>query len=216
MPVPDPTPIFRFVHVDNLEVILRREGLHAPNHNPDDGETFRTIHNTEIQEKRKQRNIPCGPRGVIHDYVPFYFGYRSPMLLQLNSGRVAGYTEGQEPLIYLVSTAQEVDDSGAGFVFSDGHGIAAYTEWFDDLAKLEAVDWSMVYQRYWADNIKVNEMDRQRKKQAEFLVHQECPWSLIQEIVVLNAKMKTRVEQIMSRFGPSLHRPVHVRPDWYY
>lgn len=214
MPVSDPTPILRFVHVDNLEVILRREGLHAPNHIPNDGETFRTIHNTEIQDKRKQRIIPCGPGGVIHDYVPFYFGYLSPMLLQLKTGQVAGYDEGQEPLIYLVSTAQAVRDSGAGFVFSNGHGIAAFTDWFNDLAHLDQVDWNMVYQRYWADNI--NDMDRQRKKQAEFLVHEQCGWSLIQEIVVMNAAMKARVEQILSRFDKRLHRPVVIRPGWYY
>jgi len=214
MPVPDPTPIFRFVHMDNLEVILRREGLHAPNHNPNDGEAFRTIHNTEIQEKRKQRNIPCGPRGVIHDYVPFYFGYRSPMLLQLNTGRVEGYTEGQEPLIYLVSTAQEVEQSGAGFVFSDGHGIAAFTDWYDDLDQLDQVDWNMVYQQYWADN--TEDMDRQRRKQAEFLVHEQCDWSVIQEIGVINTKMKTRVERILKNFDVGLHRPVVVRPGWYY
>jgi hypothetical protein len=136
------------------------------------------------------------------------------MLLQLNTGRVAGYTENQEPLIYLVSTAQEVDDSGAGFVFSDGHGIAAVTDWYDDLDQLDEVDWSMVYQRYWRDEI--GDMDRQRRKQAEFLVHEQCDWSLIQEIGVMNTKMKTKVERIMSRFDERLRRPVRVRPGWYY
>jgi ssDNA thymidine ADP-ribosyltransferase, DarT len=214
MPVPDPTPIFRFVHVDNLEIALRRGGLHAPNHTPNDGLAFKTIHNTEIQEKRQQKPVTCGPRGVIHDYVPFYFGYLSPMMLQLNTGRVAGYNEGQEPLIYLVSTAQAVRDSGTGFAFSDGHGIATFTSWYDDLNQLSEVDWNMVYQRYWADNI--NDMDRQRKKQAEFLVHRCCDWSLIQEVGVLNVKMKTKVEGILSEFDADLHRPVTVQPNWYY
>ena len=30
----------------------------------------------------------------MHDYVPFYFGVLSPMLLQLKTGRVTGYNEG--------------------------------------------------------------------------------------------------------------------------
>lgn len=38
----------------------------------------------------------------MHDYVPFYFGPLSPMMLNLKTGRVAGYEEDQEPLIYLV------------------------------------------------------------------------------------------------------------------
>jgi len=105
MPVPNPTPIYRFLHVDNLEVVLRRGGLHAPNHSHDDGLCYKTIHNRDIQDERRVRRIPCGPRGVIHDYVSFYFGYHSPMLLQLKTGQVVGYNEGQEPLIYLLSTA---------------------------------------------------------------------------------------------------------------
>lgn len=214
MAVPDPTSILRFIHINNLEVALRRCGLHAPNHTPDDGLAFKTIHDTEIQDKRKVRGIPCGPGGVIHDYVPFYFGYLSPMMFLLHKGRVAGYAEGQEPLIYLVSSAQAVQASGAGFVFSNGHGIAAFTDWYDDLAQLDQVDWDMVYQQYWADN--TSDMDRQRRKQAEFLIHKRCDWSLIQEIAVINAHMKTRVEQILAGFDAKLHRPVAVRPGWYY
>jgi hypothetical protein len=34
---------------------------------------------------------------------------------------------------------------GGAFVFSDGHGLARFTEWFDDLARLDKVDWAMVY-----------------------------------------------------------------------
>ncbi|MFQ5745314.1 MAG: DUF4433 domain-containing protein, partial [Acidobacteriota bacterium] len=158
--------------------------------------------------------IPCGPRGVIHDYVSFYFGYLSPMLLQLKTGQVQGYEEGQEPLIYLVSTAQAVERSETGFVFSNGHGIAAYTDWYDDLAELDEVEWDMVYQRYWADS--VDDMDRQRRKQAEFLVHRFCDWSLIEGIAVINEQVKVTVEGIFGAFPSNLTRPVRIERGWYY
>ena len=214
MAVPNPTPIFRFLHIDNLAVVLQRGGLHAPNLTPKDGLTYKTIHDISVQQKRSSQPITRGPRGVIHDYVPFYFGYLSPMLLKLNTGQVAGYTEGQTPLVYLVTTAQAIAQSGAGFVFSDGHGIAAFTSWFDDLSQLDKVDWNMVYQRYWSDNI--NDMDRQRRKQAELLIHRFCPWDLIGEIGVINTAMQTRVQTILSQYPQKLHRPVTVRPNWYY
>jgi hypothetical protein len=99
-------------------------------------------------------------------------------------------------------------------VFSNGHGIAAYTEWFDDVAQLGEVDWDMVYQRYWSDNM--NDMDRQRRKQAEFLVHRFCPWTLIQEIGVINNTAKIYVEALLSDFDASLNRPVNIRDAWYY
>lgn len=211
---PIPTPIFRLVHVANLRTLMQRRALHAPNHAPNDNLPYRAIHNVDIQNVRHIRVIPCGPGGTMHDYVPFYFGYLSPMLLQLKTGRVPGYNERQEPLIYLVSNAQAVASAGCRFVFSNGHGIAAYTDWFDDLGQLAEVDWDMVYQRYWKDE--VGDMDRQRRKQAEFLVHQSCPWDLIKEIGVFNEAALARVQDIQNQFAPELRKPVRVRPEWYY
>jgi len=214
MPVPSPTPIYRIIHIDNLELCLKRRVLYAPNFEPDDGLEYRTIHNTSIQRTRQSFCLQCGPCGVVHDYVPFYFGYLSPMMLQLKTGQVAGYNKGQEPLVYLVSTAQKVSQSGAGFVFSDGHGIAAFTKWYANLSKLGKVDWDMVYQRYWSDN--VNDMDRQRRKQAEFLVHELCNWKLISEIGVINDIMQQKVEEILNGFSATMRRPVTIHRDWYY
>jgi len=125
MTVPIPTPILRLIHVDNLRILLQRGGIHAANFTPNDSLAYRVIHRQDMQDARHVRHVPCGPGGTVHDYVPFYFGYLSPMLLQLKTGRVHGYAEGQEPLVYLVSDAQAVQASGAGFVFTDGHGIPA-------------------------------------------------------------------------------------------
>jgi hypothetical protein len=211
---PDPTPILRFTHVDNLETIIRGGGLHAPNHVPDNGLPYRVCHDAEVQNDRANVSIPVGPGGTIHDYVPFYFGYLSPMMLKLKTGQVAGYNEGQKPLIYLVSTAQAVEAAGLEFVFSDGHGLARFTDWFDDLVRLNAVDWTMVNQRYWAD--KLEDMDRQRRKQAEFLVYGCCPWELIREIIVVNSEMKQRVDLIQAAFPASQRRVVTVNGGWYY
>ncbi len=50
--VPEPTPIFQVIHVDNLRSCLRRGGLHGPNHTPDDGLGYKPIHNRDIQQER--------------------------------------------------------------------------------------------------------------------------------------------------------------------
>jgi hypothetical protein len=212
MPIPRPTPIYRLLHIDNLAVILDCGGMHAPNHPPQDACDYRAIHNVDIQKIRRQRPIACGPGGTVHDYVAFYFGLRSPMLLQLHTDRVEGYDEGQEPLIYAVSTVETIVQAGFEFVFSDGHGIAAFTQWFDDLNDLDKVDWDTAYADYWADT--VDDMDRQRRKQAEFLVHRFCPWEVVNRIGVLNEAVKERVERILNRKNISM--PVEVRRQWYY
>ncbi|MGQ7112742.1 DarT ssDNA thymidine ADP-ribosyltransferase family protein, partial [Escherichia sp. TWPC-MK] len=35
------------------------------------------------QHRRSEMRVTCGPGGVVHDYVPFYFTKRSPMLLKV-------------------------------------------------------------------------------------------------------------------------------------
>ena len=152
--------------------------------------------------------------GTVHDYLPFYFGPRSVMLLKLKTGQVAGFAEGQEPLIHLVSTAQVVAAAGKAFVFTDGHGLANFTAWFTDLARLDAVDWPLLAAQYWNDTPQDN--DRQRRKQAEFLVWQSLDWGLIDSIRVLTAAMKQRVEGILQQHPQ--HRPVTVKvaPGLYY
>lgn len=214
MSVPNPTPVYRLVHIDNLDTILRREAMHATNHVPDDGLPYKTIHNVDIQNTRHIQAIPCGLGGTIHDYVPFYFGPRSPMLLQLQTGRVPGFTDKQPSLIYLVSTVQRIAEAGLRWVFSDGHGIARFTEWFDRIADLGKVDWTAAYARQWTDT--VDDMDRQRKKQAEFLIYRSCPWDVIEEIGACNHWALTRVGAILKRFDSELLRPVRIRPEWYY
>ena len=57
-------------------------------------------------------------------------------------------------------------------------------------------------------------MDRKRRKQAEFLVYEFCPWSLIQEIAVINRVNKDRVEQLLTL--ARLQKIVSVKPQWYY
>jgi len=212
--VPNPTYIYRLLHLENLEALINRLALHAPNHVPSDGLSYKPIHNLDVQARRMNATIPCGMRGVLHDYVPFYFGRWSPMLLQLKTGQVKGYNEGQEPLLYLVSTVQEIATQGLNFVYSDGHGVVAYTKWYDDLKDLDKVDWSIVDQHYWSDNSE--DGDRKRRKQAEFLVYQKYPWDLIKSIMVFNRKIKLKVEAIFCKFSNTIHPSIQIEPGWYY
>jgi ssDNA thymidine ADP-ribosyltransferase, DarT len=211
---PQPTPIYRLVHVDNLTALLTRGRLHAPHHMPADGMPYRTIHDANVQANRRIKDVPCGPGGTVHDYLPFYFGPLSVMLLQLKTGQVAGYTEGQEPLVYLRTTVQAVTQAGCPFVFTDGHGLAKFTRWFDDLAHLDEVDWPLVRDRFWADTPDDN--DRKRRKQAEFLVWQGLDWDLLDGIGVFSDGMRQRVQGIIAGCPERRQVPVRVTRNLYY
>lgn len=214
MTVPTDIRLYRLIHVDNLKVLLTRGALHAPNFTPNDGLPYRTIHNVNVQASRCDRPICCGPDGTCHDYVPFYFGPLSVMLLNLKTGRVEGYNEGQRPLIYLTTSIERVTQASCRFVFSDGHGLATFTSWYDDLGQLHNVDWQLVGARYWADTPEDN--DRQRRKQAEFLIWQSVDWSLIERIGVLNQEVKRRVDALLDEFPQRARPQVEIHGEWYY
>jgi hypothetical protein len=55
----------------------------------------------------------------------------------------------------------------------------------------------------------VNDMDRQRLKQTEFLIRRFCDWNLICEIGVNIDTVKQQAEAIMGAYPSTLHKPVN-------
>lgn len=207
------TPIYRMVHIDCLPTLLRRNAIHAPSCVPKDGLTYRSIHSTSVHLARGPMPVPCGPKGSVRDYVGFYLGPRSPMLYRVSTGWQVQKVP-QEEIVYLIATAQLVAKSGCGFVFTDRHSLTRVAAWFDHLKHLNRVDFPVVYAETWNDTDTT--LDRQEKKQAEFLVHQTIPWSLITEIGVLNDSVKSRVLTILSQHPEVSHPQVLRKPSWYY
>jgi hypothetical protein len=207
-----PTPIYHVTHLRNLDSIVRDGGLKTCAHLRQQGVAYTDIAHQNIQDRRQWTLVTCGPGGVLHDYVPFYFAPRSPMLYVISRGGVEGYGEGQAPVVHLVSSAQAIQEAGIGFVFTDGHGIMAMSDFFDDLAHLDRVDWKVMKLRYWNDT--PEDGDRSRRRQAEFLVHQSFPWALVQEIGVMTPAIADRVDQALQ--GQPYRPPVVVRRGWYY
>ncbi len=62
----------------------------------------------------------------------------------------------------------------------------------------------------------VDQPDRKRRKQAEFLVHRFLGWNLISGIRVCSDTARARVEDILGRYPKEMARPVRVSERWYY
>ena len=199
------------VHIDNLPTLLARGALHAPNHVPPDGRSWKSIHATQTQADRGRAAIPCGPRGIILDYVGFYFGPRSPMLYRVHTGHNVAKID-QSNIVYLVSSAQAIAAYPLGFVFTDRHSLARVASFYDSVAGLGNVDFQTCYATQW--NTTSQFPDRQEKKQAEFLVHRAMPWGLVHRLGVLNASVAGRVRDILAAHVSTT--PVAVEQNWYY
>lgn len=74
--------IYHFTHIDNLRDLLKT-GFLAKNHPNFPTVGGRSIAAESIQARRATMPVTCGPGGVVHDYVPLYFGSVSPMLLSV-------------------------------------------------------------------------------------------------------------------------------------
>jgi len=209
---PNPAPIYHITPIENLRVILEAGELRAKRALDREDAGYANIAHQTIQDRRAHTPVPCGPGGWLHDYVPFYFGPRSPMLYTIARGNVEGFAGGHQSIVHLVSTVQSVQEAGLGYVFTDGHGIMDFTEFYDDPAQLDEVDWPLMKSRYWFDTN--DDLDRKRRRQAEFLIHRRFPVRLIHRIGVINQSKKTETEALLAEFGPAI--PVAAEPGWYY
>ncbi|MCT7953302.1 DUF4433 domain-containing protein [Ancylothrix sp. C2] len=207
------TFIYHITHINNLPLILKSGGLFAKNELIQQEVNHLDIAHEGIQSRRARIPVPCGAGGVLHDYVPFYLAPRSPMLYAIHNGRVADYTQGQNPIIYLVAEAEIIKSEGIPFAFTDGHAVMSYSDFYDDLSALESsIDWAIMKDKYWDKSPEDN--DSKRRRQAEFLVYQFCPWRLITKIGVINNTTKLQVEEILAKFNYQIQ--ISVCSNWYY
>ena len=206
------TPIYHITHLRNLPSILEHGGLYANSLRLGRGIEHVNIAHTSIQDRRATTVVPLAPGGNLHDYVPFYFAPRSPMLYSIHRGNVEGYTEGEAPILHLVANAEAVAASGQGFVFTDGHAIMAFTDFYNDLRDLDKIDWEVIKAKYWRDTLDDN--DRVRRRNAEFLVHQFVPWELIQAIGVMYKAVAVKVERMLRDSSRQVVTKLHK--EWYY
>ncbi len=208
--IPNPTYIYRITHYQNLPFILRN-GLCCPNHRTQDP-GYINIGHKRLIDSRGMRQVPVGPLGVLNDYVPFYFAKKSPMLFLISRHNVPDYLGEQSEIIYLVSTAQSVQQAGIPFVFTDRHAKLSFAQFRSDLNDLSIVDWDVIRSDVWYNTPR--EYDRKEKKQAEFLVHQNLPIELILGIACHNAEILRIIEEVLQRNASTI--PVRTKREWYY
>jgi len=203
------TFIYHITALDNLASIVKCKGIYCKNQQP---QGCRNIAYENIQARRSSTIVLLHPGGTLHDYVPFYFAPRSPMLYAIYKGLVNGYNDGQERIIYIVSSVEKIEECGLKYVFTDGHAVMMLTDFYNNKTDLDKIDWEIMNSRYWNDT--AEDGDRKRRRQAEFLLHQFLPVTAILGIGVYDIAVKNEVEEELSKNGAPT--PVKVFQDWYY
>lgn len=205
------TKIYHITHLENLQSILEAGGL-LPNKKSK--ARSKNIAYPHLQSRRARIRVPLGPKGTLHDYVPFYFSPRPPMLYALHHpGPEMTYRGGQRPILHLVSSVQAVVQASLPFVFTDRHAVSAYANFYDDPNDLARLDWAAIGARRWRS---MSDPSLSERKQAEFLVYGFFPWKLVQSIGVHDKEIAKAVFEIIGKFSQNMGRMILVQPDWYY
>jgi hypothetical protein len=202
-------PVYHITHIDNLQSIVRDGFLWCDQEQRRRGASHQNIGYSHIKERRLRHPVKVAKGGTLGQYVPFYFGPRSVMLYVISKGHEK-YNGGQESVVHLVSSVAIIAQQKSDYFFTDRHADLGYAEQFQDLTSLPSkVNLSIMHEKHWASSQEVKE-----KRQAEFLVHDSCPWSVIEEVGVHNPDMVLRVQAILQEAS---HQPqVNVRRNWYY
>lgn len=209
------TAIYHITHLANLAGIIAAGGLWCDAFRAAEvasGVSVVGIAHQHIKDRRAKKVVNRAAGGTLADYVPFYFAPRSPMLYTISRGNVAGYNGGQEQVIHLTSTVEKACMLDKPWCFTDGHADMELSKQFGQLANLDKIDWNIMKEIWWHDTIQ--DGDRKRRRQAEFLVHRLFPWIAVTEIGVMSEKIAVLVRAVLSG---TTHKPqVAVRADWYY
>jgi len=203
--------LYHITDFSNLESIFQFRKLLSFNKVRESGIIYENIAHSTIQDQRVGKFVPVPPNGSLHDYVPFYFAPKSPMLYAISKGQVDGYTKGQDQIIYLVCRTDMIHHAGLKYVFTDGHAIMRFTDFYNRLDMLHKVDWEVMKSRYWFDT--EEDPDRKRRRQAEFLVYHSVPLDFILGFAVKNEEMRQAVERLLKNYA--IEKPVRIK-DWYY
>lgn len=177
----------------------------------------------QAQGKRASKLVAKRPGGTIHDYVPFYFAPRSPMLRTIEGGNVGGCPYKQKDIVHIESTVEAIASEGLEYVFYDYNATLDIATCYNDVKDLDKIDWPLFFEpprldgycKFWFSTMmKPRYVLRQETRQAEFLVHKKFPLKLATRVGVYNDEKRSEVSRIFEQTRTEL--PVEVTPDWYF
>jgi len=222
--MPKPVRLFHITAMDNLEAICEQGALLCKQRSEQEGRTYHNIAHAGAQGSRANKAVINPPGGHIHDYVPFYFAPRSPMLMAIHGGKVQDCDYEQADIVHLEILARRVHREGQDFVFYDRNATKGYSQAYTDpLLLKDVVDWALLTEapkldgfcKYFQDRHEPAQyMDRMEKRQAEFLVKDAVPLAWFTRIGVISEAKAEQVRRLLTQYKVNLQ--VDVVTDWYF
>lgn len=197
---------YHFTHIDNLKSIIKN-GLLSTNKKNELGITHVNLASESIQLRRSGMDVTCSPNGKIHDYVPFYFTARNPMLLGvLNRKNID-----QPLIIYIAVSIDKILENNVVFTDASANTIVP-PNFYNDPQYLDKLDWGLINSQGWTTTNK----DDLHKRMAEILVHNKMPVDWIDKIVIFNDVVKKEILSVYKKFELELPEITYEHINWKY
>ncbi len=210
--VPENPKIYHIIHIDRLASIIDQEYLWSDAAGRNIQLPGTTIGMNTIKARRLAKTLSSYSNLHVGECVPFYFCPRSVMLYMFYMNNHSGitYRGGQDPIMHLQADLHQTIDwankNDKKWVFTSSNAGSFYFDDYAELSQLNKVDWSSVQASNWKNC--------REKKQAEFLMEEQFPWSLVEVIGVYGM---TQNNQVRTDLKLSTHQPiVQIKKDWYY
>ena len=199
--------LFRMTHIENIPHILENGITHSTstNANPD----FVSIGDGSLITTRN--NILLANNKRLGEYIPFYFGARTPMLYVVQKGFNMVAPTLPDKIVYCISSVQKIIDLQLDFIFTDGHAVDSFTTQYNasDIQNINNIlDKNAIDAKYWTDE---NDLDKKRRKEAEFLVLGDIPLEAVLYYVTYNENAKN----VIINLGADAAK-IGVRPEFYF
>jgi hypothetical protein len=152
--------------------------------------------------------------GNLGEYIPFYFGPFSPMLLMIKNGTPPVQQRPQEDIVYIISSVQAIKTAGLEYCFTDRQAKRALAGFYRNDEDLDKIDWDVVGLRQW--NNTSDYQDRMERKQAEFLVRHHVPVSCINWLAVRTEERKRFFEEMITSLGLTIQVFLDTKNQLYY
>lgn len=211
MPAPQNPRIYRLVHWQNVEHILRH-GLCCRGHELAQAEYIEIGHRQLIVD-RHEYPVKIEGYGTLGEYIPFYFAGHSPMLYIIKEGHLGVVRRPQNDLVYIVSSHQTIHGAGLRYFYTNMNAKIHLAKHYNDEAVFHELNWGVINSRHWNNQ---NGDGRKDFKQAEYLVHNYMPVQCIEEIVVYSEQRRENFQQMVQNLGLAIPVRVDNQRTLYY
>lgn len=116
-----------------------------------------------------------------------------------------------EEIVYCVTSVQQILNSTLNFIFTDGHANNHFTSEYSkgQIHNIDNIlDYDAINCRDWIDE---NDLDKKRKKEAEFLIEADLPLNNILGYICFSKKAQDK----LISYGIEIKKIV-IKPQYYF